>query len=507
MKEHTHESSHLAAKESKIPGLVKRIAPGGLTFRAVALFIAIVMLMIPLASIEKTSRERSSRANAVLSEIASSWGAENTTLTTPFLAIPYTLTFNDEVDERVLDKDNPEQKPKWKTVKKSIRRSEKKWWNLVPETLNMDIRLDVMPRQRGIFSANTFVAQNTLRGRFLANAPLKLLKTLEDSDVSINWEQARLIWPVADSRMLRALPTLSMAATPLAAEMRTGWGNTNMTVVIADVTNLSAEKLGKGIAFGLDAEVAGVGTVAMIPVATHANITMDGNWPEPSFLGDQIPEARTISPVGFTARWKDSIIRRGISSSTLGHSVPDSILRGQEGSGHPRSIVVRLYNSVSIYLKMERVFKYGFLFLALTFGTFWLIEIRQRARLHLVQYALIGCANIIFFLLVLSFSEHIGFDWAYGLGAALVTMMIGLYVKACLGRWGLAVFAKCILATQYAVVFLLLREEDLALVGGSLALFASLAVVMWFTRRIDHDLTKDDLIKQDMIKQDVAASP
>jgi inner membrane protein len=499
MKETTNESPQ--TKESRTAGLVRRIAPGGHTFKAVALFIAIVMLMIPLASIEKTSRERSTRAKDVLSEIASSWGAENTTLTTPFLAIPYTLTFNDEISERVLDTENPGQKPKWKSVKKTIRRSETRWWNIIPETLNMDIRLDVMPRHRGIFSANTFVAQNTLRGRFLANAPLKLLKTLEDSDVSIKWSQARLIWPVADSRMLRALPSLSMAATPLAAEIRTGWGETTMTVVIADVTNISAEELAKGMAFGLDAEVAGVGTIAMIPVATHANITMDGNWPEPSFLGDQIPEARTINPAGFTARWKDSIIRRGISSSSLGHIVPDSILKGQQGSGHARSIVVRLYNSVSVYLKMERVFKYGFLFLALTFGTFWLIEVRQKTRLHLVQYALIGCANVIFFLLVLSFSEHIGFEWAYGLGATLVTLMIGLYVKACLNRWGLAVFAKFILAAQYAVVFLLLREEDFALVGGSLALFASLAVVMWFTRRIE-----PDLIRQDVIRQDVAVS-
>jgi inner membrane protein len=146
---------------------------------------------------------------------------------------------------------------------------------------------------------------------------------------------------------------------------------------------------------------------------------------------------------------------------------------------------VTLIEPVDIYQQAERAVKYAFLFVVLTFLVFFLWEVLGAASLHPMQYTFVGFAMCVFYLLLVSISEHAGFDAAYGISSGVTTVLIGGYAVSVLGgaRRGASVLAA--LTTLYGFLYLLLRLEDYALLAGSIGLFAVLALVMFITRRMN----------------------
>ena len=144
-----------------------------------------------------------------------------------------------------------------------------------------------------------------------------------------------------------------------------------------------------------------------------------------------------------------------------------------------------LVQPVDIYQQAERAVKYAVLFLVLTFLVFFLWEVFSAALLHPMQYAFVGFALCVFYLLLVSISEHAGFDTAYAVSSLVTTLLIAGYARAVLGgaRQGASVCAA--LVTLYGFLYLLLRLEDYALLAGSVGLFLVLALVMFITRRMD----------------------
>jgi inner membrane protein len=140
---------------------------------------------------------------------------------------------------------------------------------------------------------------------------------------------------------------------------------------------------------------------------------------------------------------------------------------------------------VNLYSKVDRATKYGLLFVVLTFTGFFLFETLRQLPIHPIQYALVGLALAIFFLLLLSLSEHIAFGTAYLLAAIACVSLIGFYL-ACVLRSALrgAGFALA-LGLLYAALYGLLVSEDNALALGAGLLFAMLAAVMLATRKVD----------------------
>src|SRR6202012_1503068 len=108
-----------------------------------------------------------------------------------------------------------------------------------------------------------------------------------------------------------------------------------------------------------------------------------------------------------------------------------------------------------------------------------------------VQYALVGAAQALFYLLLLSFSEHIGFPNAYIVASLATLRLTTLYAVSALRNKFRAGVLGIILLMLYALLYIILNAEDYALVIGSSLLFVALAATMFVTRRIDWDRTTD----------------
>ncbi len=150
-----------------------------------------------------------------------------------------------------------------------------------------------------------------------------------------------------------------------------------------------------------------------------------------------------------------------------------------------------LGNRLDLYRLTERSSKYAVLFLLITFGGCFLFETLRGLRVHPVQYTLVGAAICIFYLLLLSLGEHIGFTAAYLVAALACNGLITGYLSAVLGGMRRAAALGALLLAAYAVLYLLLQSQEYTLLIGSLLLFATLAGVMYGTRHFDwYDLKK-----------------
>ena len=140
---------------------------------------------------------------------------------------------------------------------------------------------------------------------------------------------------------------------------------------------------------------------------------------------------------------------------------------------------------VTAYTKNSRTAKYGLLFLIIPFSVFFLFEIITRRRIHPIQYLMAGLGNVVFYLLLLSLSEHLGFNAAYLLSATGVITLVTLYARSILGKGSRGWIMAPILAVCYGYLFVVLQSEDYALLLGSLGLFLLVGTVMFLTRKID----------------------
>lgn len=137
------------------------------------------------------------------------------------------------------------------------------------------------------------------------------------------------------------------------------------------------------------------------------------------------------------------------------------------------------------YQQSMRSAKYAIMFISLTFMVFFFMETINKKRIHPIQYILVGLALSIFFVLILSLSEFIGFNAAYGVGALATTLLITIYSSSILTSSKLTAFLFGLLTVMYGFIYTILQLEDTALLVGSIGLFIILATVMIWSRKVD----------------------
>lgn len=212
----------------------------------------------------------------------------------------------------------------------------------------------------------------------------------------------------------------------------------------------------------------------VVPLADDNRVVFDSPWPHPQFNGDFLPHSRRIDARGFHAEWNVSSLASGAQAQYRAG-----------GDKRVDAIGLSLVEPVNLYSKVDRATKYGLLFVLLTFTGFFMLETIRQLPIHPVQYALVGLALAIFFLLLLSLSEHVAFGWAYLAAAIACVGLIGFYLGNVLrGRQRGLGFAA-MLGLLYAALYGLLVSEDNALVLGAGLLFAILAALMVATRKVD----------------------
>lgn len=248
----------------------------------------------------------------------------------------------------------------------------------------------------------------------------------------------------------------------------------------------------------LDLVVTGTESLGISPVADSNRIDLHSEWPHPLFGGRFSPNHREITGKGFRASWEISALANDTqaqlfkSEGKLTGRMPLSDRDGVRGDSMEGisltgidSLDVHLVDTVDVYTQTDRATKYGVLFVVLTFVGFALFELIKRLPIHPLQYLLVGLALAIFFLLLLSLSEHIAFWKAYALSAIACIGLQFFYLSGVLrSGWRAAGFAA-MLTALYGVLFALLLSEANALLMGSLLLFGILAAIMWLTRKVD----------------------
>jgi inner membrane protein len=296
---------------------------------------------------------------------------------------------------------------------------------------------------------------------------------LQRSNVTIG--QPFLLVSLSDSRGIKSISPLGSAESQTVFEPGTQV-NVLPQGIHAPLTLAALQKAGLDAEFTLT--LAGTSSLSLVPLGRSSELTLQSNWPHPNFLGNFLPDERKVTEKGFSARWRSTWFANNINSA---FHYDDEIL----GEDKLPTFSTSLIEPVDHYQLTERAVKYAVLFIGLTFMAFFLFETLTGLRVHPIQYLLVGAALVLFYLILLAFSEHFGFGTAYLLASIACSGLIAFYLSAVLrSRLRGALFAASLLML-YGVLYLLLQSEDNALVLGAGLLFAILAGIMLLTRKLD----------------------
>ena len=419
------------------------------------LFISfiILLLQIPIEMIDSQVSARNMSKQQALHDVTSKWGFRQN-ITGPRLLVPYykikTWTNRDGVKEQIRNK---------------------QFASFLPETFNFNASVKNETRYRGMFEVPLYQTSIDINGQFKKPD----FSTLGIDPKLIIWEEAEVILGVSDARGIQKHAYMKWNGEQLPLEPGIGKSDLNEQGFHIPVKGaLNEEAFDYNISISLN----GSQQLYMAPVGKTSSIKIDSDWPDPSFQGYILPTKRDISTEGFTAEWEVTSISRQYPQAWLQENFKTAKLT--------QSLVgVNFITPVDNYRMTERSIKYVMLFLLFTFVVIWLIEVIAGVRVHLLQYLLLGLGICLFYLLLLAFSEHIGFTSAYIIASIAVIIMTGSYSMAVLKTRKRAFIVGGGISALYIYLFTLLQEQNYSLLFGSIGVFIALAVVMYITRNID----------------------
>lgn len=417
----------------------------------------IVLLLIPLAMVSDLIQERTAHREHARQEVTRAHAGPQT-LTGPVLYVPYTETFTRKV---VVD------------VARNIEREEtvKEGRLAVVFPTTQDTRGSVTTevRRRGVFPVTVYNSRHSSAGRFIWHGVAP-----REQGGQITLGQPYLNFGISDLRGLQGPPEVTLANRTLA--FTASPAGIELPLPLAAAIDTDLLQPGATLDFTLGIDLAGTGLIGFVPLADQNTVGLTSAWPHPSFGGSFLPRTRTVNANGFEAQW---------SVPALSTQAQQQFLSQGKKRGPTESFSVSLGHPVDVYRLTDRATKYGLMFIVLTFAAFFVLEMVRRWCIHPMQYLMIGAALVLFFLLLLSLSEQLGFFVAYLAASAACIALLTHYLRHVLGGWRPALGISGLLVALYGVLYGILQSEDNALVMGSLLLFGVLAAVMVATRKID----------------------
>ena len=425
------------------------------------------ILWIPAMLVYALAWERSTRADEVKTEIYDTVGGRQA-ISGPIILAPA------EIDTGRADK-NGAPVILFKVVA------------FTPQTLAIDAGIAVTTRRRSIYDAAVYDADIRMSGRF---GPL-VAPAIGEGEMTVDWARAVLAVRFNDHAGLKGVrDALTLAIDGERVETRfeptihgavaDGWIADRRADLSAPgiSTALSALDPEAGFAFELTLPLSGGGAIYFTPTGENTVARTAADWPDPSFQGAYLPETHAIDAAGFTAEWRVPYLAR---------SLPRSFFAGDRLGELAASSAfgVEFVAADSPYKSVNRALKYALMFLGIVFLTFFLIEATTGGRAHAAQYILLGLAQVLFYLLTLALSEHIGFETAFIVTACSTVILSGYYAATVFHSLFRGAVAFVAFSGAYALIYLLMKSEDYALLIGSLTAFAALALTMIVTRNLD----------------------
>ncbi|MGE0256563.1 MAG: cell envelope integrity protein CreD [Alphaproteobacteria bacterium] len=421
------------------------------TSRGARFFMVLVVTLamgLPLYLISKTTEDREEYRRVAAAEITDTWGGPQT-IVGPVLVVP--------VADRSASTDPASQRVWSRQV------------ILLPDSYNATARIDAELRNKGIFTAPVYSATIDVTADF---ATAIATARFADQEAPL-WEQTTLTIALTNTRGLRAHPVASWDGSALALAAVASMGGLAGDTIGATI----GDPRGNGGKAVMKLVVAGSQRLAFIPVGRDSMIHATSNWRDPGFDGDFLPNSRTVGDAGFEATWSVPQIARGFVQRIEPAQMRQLVSSTDAG--------VTLVQTVDLYRLMQRAMKYGLFFVGLALLTVFVVEVTGQRAVHAAQYVMIGLAKCVFFLLLLSLGEQIGFLAAYATSSVATIALVCAYGRSALALGRRIWLMAAALTGLYGVLFALLQSPDLALLSGSLFAFAAIAITMFATRHID----------------------
>ena len=452
-------------------GTPKRKFTQSFTFKGIIIALLILILLIPSTMIQNLIEERQDRSSETIQKINDKW-SRSQTLCAPLLLVPYTTTKLDS-----------NKKPYY----------EEHILYITPKELNITASLTPEERYYGIYKAILYKSNIHFNGNFSELANLKI----ENSN--LHFDKAQIAISVTDLRGITQNPDFKIGNQTLAtsvgviqmfsvsenafvedvvdyvsSDYYSNRNTSNKTLIVNLGDFLLTNNLSQMLDFDCTMKLNGSISLNFIPLGQNTNVTIDGKWESPSFIGGFSPES-TVDKDQFNAVWNILSFNREIPEMWS-----DSNINGLGNN----SFGVNLIESVDHYQQNMRSAKYALMFIALTFIVFFFVEIFTKKPIQFFQYVLVGIALILFYSLLLSLSEQIGFGWAYLAASAVTILMITVYFYSLIKQKLSTFILAGIMLILYAFLYIILRVEDFALLFGSIFLFVILGVIMFVSNKI-----------------------
>ena len=423
-----------------------------MVIKAILISFLTLFLMIPMALIGDLISERERTARDATVEVHQKWSGEQTIMG-PVLSIPYY--------EVTTGKDGKKEKTM------SV-------IQILPESLSIRGEVKTQELKRGLYEIVVYNAPIELKGNFLL--PDELSKLPESSWNEIFFGDAMLNIGISDLRGISEQVKMQWndqllvfnPGVPQAMILSSG------VSVHVDLTSLLKDS---SVEFAIELKLKGSETLRFTPIGKTTVVNLQSNCTTPSFSGAFLPVDRDVNDKGFTCAWKVMNLNRNYPQVITNSRWEMDIKHSEFG--------VDMLLPVQHYQKSMRTVKYAILIIVLTFVVSFFVEIIQKKRIHPFQYLLVGAALCLFYSLLISISEHTGFTVAYGIASVMTVTMLTCYMSGVLKIRKTAMAIGGLLALLYLCIFILIQLETYALLVGSIGLFVILAVIMYFSQRIN----------------------
>ncbi|HCD5795830.1 TPA: cell envelope integrity protein CreD [Klebsiella pneumoniae] len=409
----------------------------------------IVLLSLPLMMVRELINERADYRSEVVDAIEQSTSGSQK-LAGPLIAIPITETLTRMENQKEVN----------------YQRSWVYYW--LPESLAVAGKQTVESRRVGIYSGQVWHNALQIKASF---DPLRLA-ALRKTNIVLG--QPRLVVSVGDARGIGAIHAPEVNGNVLSVEPGLGISGDGAGIHMP-MPALAEDNKPLEIAFSLDLN--GTGEFSLVPLGRNSELQLTSNWPHPGFLGSFLPTQREVSAAGYRAHWQSSWFANDMGSYFKDDmEIPWSRLPAFSAD------VMSLADQ---YQLTDRATKYAILLIGLTFMAFFVFESLTRRPLHPMQYLLVGLSLVLFYLVLLALSEHIGFTAAWLAASLSGAVMNGIYLQAVLRGWRNSLLFVAALLLLDGVMWFLLHSEDSALLLGTGVLALALSVLMFLTRRVD----------------------
>lgn len=435
-------------KENTLIEKVNTWIKNSVTLKLITVTLLMLLLLIPSSMIKSIISEREELNNEAIIEVSTKW-AEGQEIQGPILTIPLIYEYKKDDDKSQITK----------------------YWHILPEELNISGIIETEKLRRGIYEIVVYKSDISVSGVFELNNIVEQTKLKE-----IQYDKAFLTIGISDLRGIEDQIQLKWNNNNLQARPGSKISKmiySGVTINLPDITML----IDTPVDFNFNISLQGSQYMSFIPIGSTTNVNIRSKWQSPSFNGNFLPDNREVTNEGFKANWKILQLNRNFPQTWVGSNHKEKMQDSAFG--------VNLIMPLDDYQKSMRSAKYAAMTIALTFLIFFLVEILNGRKIHPFQYILVGLALVLFYVLLVSISEHANFNVAYLISSLAIVAMITLYSFSIFRARKLTLLLLATLVGIYGFLFVTLQLADYALLMGSTGLTLIIGLTMYFTRNVN----------------------